>query len=132
MMIRGVEVDSAIWHHKRIAITGGPSTGKTTLAMASPQAFRRIHTDDLINKVPWGEVHIEIARLTAGVERFVVEGVRAGGCLRHGLAVDLVIWLERPHVELSTGQLRMWKACRTVFADWLAMPESKGVKVLRL
>lgn len=43
-----------------------------------------------------------------------------------------MIWLERPHVELSMGQLRMWKACRTVFSEWLGMPESNGVRVLRL
>ncbi len=118
---------------KRIAICGGPRVGKTTLAYDNVFArHAKISTDDLINKVDWDSVPEEIARLTVGVERFVVEGVQAGRCLRRGLAVDLVIWLERPHVELSEGQRRMWKACRNIFSDWLGMPESNGVKVLRL
>ncbi len=119
--------------YKRVAIAGGPRVGKTTLVSSSAfDLHKRIHTDDLINKVPWDSVPEEIARLTAGVERFVVEGVQVPRCLRRGLAVDLVIWLERPRVELSEGQRRMWKATRTVFSEWLGMPESQGVKVLTL
>ncbi len=118
--------------YKRVAIAGGPRVGKTTLSCRSAfDIHKRIHTDDLINKIAWDSVPDEIARLTAGVERFVVEGTQVARCLRRGLAVDLVIWLERPRVELTTGQLGYWKACRTVFSEWLGMPESVGVRIVR-
>ncbi len=118
----------------RIAIAGGPKTGKTTLAdriANRDPSFHIIHTDDLINKVEWGGVPDEIARQTVGRKRFIVEGVQAGRCLRKHLAVDLVVWLERPHVELDFGQRTMWRGCRTIFSDWLGMLESKAIPIVR-
>lgn len=107
--------------HKRIAIAGGPKTGKTTLA--KEQADRTGHlllgTDDYMH-LPWGQVvdaifHDPILEK----ERWIIEGVQVPRLLRAGLPADAVLWLEVTHEWRTDAQESMAKACRTVFDDWL-------------
>ncbi len=100
--------------HPRIAICGGPRTGKTTLA--SLVADRRVvHTDAWI-ALPWGEVpHAIIAECT-GLDSFVVEGVQAARALRKGLEVDVVIWLD--DLQGGAKATALTKGVATVFRDW--------------
>jgi tRNA A37 threonylcarbamoyladenosine biosynthesis protein TsaE len=99
--------------HKRIAIVGGPGTGKTTLA-ANVSDRRVLHTDDYVHR-PWASVPDDVIRACEGLESFVVEGVQVARSLRRGLKVDAVIYLDAMH---GAGSQSMAKAVDTVFRDW--------------
>ena len=103
--------------HKRIAIVGGPRTGKTTLARAI-RGRPIISTDDYMD-LAWEDVPdkvIQVAGAAGG--SFVVEGVQAARALRKGLEVDAVVVMVHPKVELTPGQLSMAKGVMTVLEDW--------------
>jgi broad-specificity NMP kinase len=81
----------------RLAITGGPRSGKTTLS--GMLAHRReddlvLHTDDLIGEYTWSDISAKVVELCAESDRFLVEGVRVAHALRKGLRCDAVIFLE--------------------------------------
>lgn len=102
----------------RIAIVGGPKTGKTTLAQVSDER-PVIHTDRF-QHLPWEEVPAAILERCAPLSQFVIEGVQVARALRAGLIVDAVLYLDDPCAEQSKGQRAMSKAVSTVFAEWRA------------
>jgi broad-specificity NMP kinase len=115
-----VKLDEA-FRRPRVAIAGGPRTGKTTLALATEHADGRpvIHTDDLLEDgFDWSEISEEVVRRCRDHERFIVEGTRVAHALRKGLAVDVVIYLRAPKAETTSGQDVMAKSIRTVFDEW--------------
>lgn len=126
----------------RICITGGPRTGKTTLAEslelraeyafeghAQPQPMMR-HTDDLI-PMGWSEAsqHVADEWLTQPGP-WIIEGVAVPRALRKWREahpgepppVDRIIRLTVPHEPLTKGQAAMAKGEATVWAEieqWL-------------
>lgn len=102
--------------HKRIAIAGGPRTGKTTLAKLFDDR-EKLSTDDLMD-LPWGDVPQEIIKKLEKSGSFVVEGVQVPRALRKGLKVDCVVWLDQPKVAQTPKQASMSKAVKTVFDEW--------------
>ncbi len=111
----------------RIALAGGPRTGKTTLSLLVDRKVR-VHTDDF-RQYNWDQVPERVIAVCHSHPAFIVEGVQVGRCLRKGLQVDLVIWFEEPHEALSKGQMAMRKGCETIFHDW-ASNVKNGPKVL--
>lgn len=128
----------------RIAITGGPKTGKTTLAKdifevwaedgrlveRALDDFEIRHTDDLIGKLDWSDASAEIATWFDDPGPWIIEGVAVSRALRKWMAnhpgerppVDRVIYLSEPHESLSTGQASMAKGVRKVHDEiepWL-------------
>lgn len=127
----------------RICITGGPRTGKTSLAtrMSSeagllpsdpPQvALPMRSTDYLIGKLDWSEASTHVARYWLDAPGpWIIEGVAVSRALRkwhdshpgEPPPVDRVIHLRDPHEPLSKGQLTMAKGVETVHAEiesWL-------------
>lgn len=134
----GEAPDRAAWFasvlakHARVAIAGGPRTGKTSLSRANDRpnihARKTIHGDDYISD-DWSANSAEIVRLCAPLPSFVVEGVQVPRALRKGLIVDAVIWLDKPHVPLTKAQQAMAKGVATVFAEWRAANPSVPVLV---
>jgi hypothetical protein len=106
----------ALESYQRVAIVGGPKTGKTTLA-ATVTDRTVLGTDELIG-MDWSALSAEVVRRGIGLKRFVFEGVRVAHALRKGLVVDAVVWLGQPKGELTAGQVAMHKAVRTVLAEW--------------
>jgi KaiC/GvpD/RAD55 family RecA-like ATPase len=103
--------------YARVAITGGPLTGKTTL---SNRVTDRpvIHTDDFI-VLGWSRdsQHVmEFANETPGP--LIVEGVAVPRALRKGMNVDAVIWLDKRMGEYQRGQATMAAGVLTVFREW--------------
>src|SRR5690606_36894279 len=99
--------------HKRIAIVGAPRTGKTS---CTSQVSDRplIHTDDWMDW-PWEELPAHVPKASAGLESFVVEGVRAPDAMRKGgLEVDAVVYLSRPKVQQTPAQRAMGVGVHTV------------------
>ncbi len=131
----------------RLAIAGGPHTGKTTLCERAAADGRLVlHTDPgelpadftaMLEVLPsaerWSALSAEVVRRLNGVDRFVVEGVRVAHALRKGLKVDAVVWCTRvfhkPDHPRRPGHDSMAKATETVFREWLA--SRPGVPVVR-
>ncbi len=105
--------------HPRIAIAGGPRTGKTSLSVCAAIHRHVIHTDSLISAVSWDDAPAAIIAAT-GSGPVVVEGVQVARCLRKGLKVDAVVWLSQPRVEQTPRQASMSQAVLTVFQEWMA------------
>jgi GTPase SAR1 family protein len=116
----------------RICITGGPRTGKTTLAtqLCATEYDRVRHTDDLIGRHDWSAASAEVATWLDEPGPWIIEGVSVSRALRKWREghpgdpppVDRVIYLETPHEPLSKGQSAMAKGVATVHAeieDWL-------------
>lgn len=115
---RGATLATLLREHARIAIVGGPRTGKTMLALLAISDGRTIvHTDDYM-KVIWAEVPRSIIAKCAPLGRFVIEGVMVARALRAGLEVDAVLYLDEPRAEQSPGHRAMSKAVSTVFGEW--------------
>lgn len=117
--------------HRRVAIVGGPGTGKTTLA--SFVHNRPVLGTDEFKGLAWEEVPAAVIERAAGIgPAFVVEGVMTARALRKGLIVDAVVVLDtqrRP--DPLPGQLAMGKGVATVFAEWRTLPTAHGVAVYR-
>jgi hypothetical protein len=129
----------------RICITGGPRTGKTTLAAKlhgdQMTAWGRSivdiegpllrHTDDLIGKGDWSAASAEVAeRWLPDPGPWIIEGVAVSRALRKWRVahpgerppVDRVIYLSDPYERLTTGQAAMAKGVATVHDEiepWL-------------
>lgn len=138
----------------RIAITGGPRTGKTTLAdqmwngvcveagIADPRK-RGLgieivrHTDDLIVDYDWSEASLEASKWMDEPGPWIIEGVTVSRALRKWRdnhpdqppPVDRVIYLVGPKVPLETpGQERMTKGVRKVHDEIEGWLNQHGVK----
>lgn len=106
-----------VGRYPRVAIVGGPRTGKTTFAR-SVRDRPVISTDDYMD-LPWEDVPAKVIEAAAAAgASFVVEGVQAARALRKGLEVDAVIVLTQPKTELTPGQAAMGKGVMTVFNEW--------------
>jgi hypothetical protein len=104
--------------HSRVAIAGGPGSGKTTLA-SLVECRRVVHTDDWLH-VGWSEVPGCVIDSLVGEDRFVVEGVQVPRVLRKGLEVDVIVWLGGSWSELTSGQRAIGAGSRTVLDGWLS------------
>ena len=116
----------------RIVITGGPKTGKTTLALSMRQhpEVCILHTDDLIATHDWSAASQRAAEWLDDPGPWIIEGVAVVRALRKWRAahpgaappIDRVIRLTTPYVALSKGQSTMAKGEDTVWrevAPWL-------------
>ncbi len=118
---------------KRVAVAGGPHTGKTTLAKALADGRELLSTDDYIKgengraAVAFLDVPDQALLDLAGKEAFVIEGVQVARCLRMGLQVDVVLVLDEAFGERTKGQEAQAKGVRTVLDEWLATMASVPV-----
>jgi hypothetical protein len=121
----------------RICITGGPRTGKTTLATdmravssyGGSTPFPLRHTDDLI-PLGWSEASQAAALWLDEPGPWIIEGVAVSRALRKWRdqhpgerpPVDRVIRLTEPHIVLTHQQAVMSKGEETVWNEvgpWL-------------
>lgn len=114
--------DEVLAKYPRIAIAGGPRTGKTTLSNRVTDR-RVVHTDDFIpmfkgRQDGWSELSRYVCALVNEHEGpILIEGVRTPHALRKGMIVDAVIWLDKPLETLNRGQASMKQACLTVMDE---------------
>lgn len=120
----------------RICITGGPKTGKTTLANRIADEYGDhvgttvAHTDDLIATHEWSAASLEVSHWLDAPGPWIIEGVAVSRALRKWRdahpgerpPIDKLIVLSHPWVQLTGGQAAMAKGVATVQADiepWL-------------
>lgn len=122
---------------RRVAITGGPRTGKTTAALGLGRELscRVRHTDDVID-LGWSEASEHVAGWFDRPGSVVVEGVAVPRALRkwlrqqpEGRPVEEVWVFRRPHVPLADGQARMAAGVRTVLEEIRPELERRGVEI---
>lgn len=125
--------------HPRVAIGGGPKSGKTTVFAALCHDRPTVHTDDYIQESK-GTVAERAAAWKAAAElavvecvkhaAFIVEGVRVTRVLQLGVEVDVLVWLDKPLMPLTKGQETMRKGCETKLEALMAeMPQLKVVRI---
>jgi hypothetical protein len=109
----------------RIAIAGGPHTGKSYLGKQAADGRELLDTDTWINRFEWSELSRQVVLFGAARDRWVIEGVRVAHALRKGLEPDVVIWLTtvwpKPGGPRLAGHEAQAKAIRTVFEEWRRM-----------
>jgi hypothetical protein len=106
-------VEDALVRYPRVAITGGPRTGKTWLATTYGLDREVVHTDTW-KGVEWDKQPALIVAACDPLQRFLLEGVQVPRALRKGLKVDALIWLDDPAAAQSPAQRAMGKAVATV------------------
>lgn len=105
--------------HVRIAVVGGPRTGKTTWCRKLEGAFEVYHTDDY-RHLPWKkQLDPLIERLTDDFP-WVVEGCQVARMLRRGLPATHVVLMLREHAPIGPAQRRMTRGILTIFDEWAA------------
>jgi hypothetical protein len=121
---------------ERIAITGGPRTGKTTLAKTFVErGYRLKHTDDLINGWDWNEASHQASFWFSLPGPLCIEGVSVPRALRKwmkrndGKPLDRLVVLQGPMVKLTPGQETMAKGIDTVLNEILPILRSRGVSI---
>lgn len=120
----------------RIALAGGPLSGKTLLLdhfreFLSP-ALPVVQTDDYMQLV-WAEQPAAIIAACEALEiqegGFILSGVQAARCLRRGLKVDAVIYSAFEFEELSSHQRTMTGGVKKIFGDWVGSSLSNDTAV---
>lgn len=132
----------------RICITGGPLTGKTTLARELWQSAIvepcLMHTDDLIERTKhlgkdaWSEMSRLASLWLDEPGPWIIEGVAVSRALRKWRAahpgapapLDRLVYLTAPHGNRSKGQIAMGKGVETVHAEILPWLIDSGVQIV--
>lgn len=123
----------------RIAIVGGPRTGKTTFARAHAEklGLPLVSTDDFI-PLGWSGSGAKAADVIAGARRLLIEGVAVPRALRRLLAdhprrrpIERLIILTRPKIKRSKRQDAMAKGLAKILGEILPRLERLGVIVER-
>lgn len=107
--------------YDRIAIIGRPGVGKSWLSFAIASYLndsrKIVQTDDYL-----GHKFIDVPDVIntdlAGVSKFIIEGVQAMRCIKYGLPVDLVVYLDSkaPLKPIHKGLATM---VQNGFNEWL-------------
>lgn len=126
---------------KRIAIAGGPRTGKTTLAAKLDEGGngKHVYHTDSVKDEDWSQASLIASRWFDEVDGpLIVEGVRVPHALRKWLEkhkddgqkpVDVLYILEEPKAEQTPKQEQMGKGAKTVVVGILDELRARGVIV---
>lgn len=133
----------------KIVITGGPLTGKTTLAelmRGEGSRVRAMYSTDIFKHMSWSDQSLEVARMFSDkelgvppdVDDWIVEGTAAVRGLRkwmslksRGRPCDVVVYLTQQFGEPNSGHRSMKKGCDTIFSEITPNLLARGVRVLR-
>ena len=123
----------------RVAITGGPRSGKTTLSgQFLDRGYTVKHTDDLIGNWDWSEASHQASHWFNLPGPLCIEGVAVPRALRKFLArcdakpLDRLVILEGAMVPRNDRQAFMSKGIDTVLAEILPKLKARGVEIVTL
>jgi len=123
----------------RVAVVGGPRTGKSTAAraLADAHGLPLRHADDLI-PLGWSRASEQLAHEIRLSDGGIFEGVAIARALRKllelepGQPLDAVVRMREPYAELTPGQAAMSAGHDRVLEAILPELERRGVRVLEL
>jgi len=124
---------------RKLAIVGGPRTGKTTLAarLGEERSCPVLGTDALIGTHGWSDASEEASTWFDRPGSWVVEGVATVRALRKwlrrhddGAPVDTVVICDVPRKQ-EARHVPMAKGVATVWAEIAPELERRGVAVVR-
>jgi hypothetical protein len=123
----------------RVAIIGGPRTGKTTKARGAACAGVEVCETDAWKGMAWSAQSERVVSWLVGhrEDAFVIEGCMVVRGLRKylrghpGKPVDVVQVCETPREVLSRGQRRMQRGVETVFREIESELTARGVRIER-
>lgn len=124
---------------RRTVLSGGPRTGKSTLAVRAGERYSRKvrHADSLIGSTDWSGASDEVAKWIGEDGDWIVEGVTAPRALRKWLAehpgekLDLTIIHTREPVQVQTDKQRaMSKGVETVWKSIRDELKKRGATVI--
>lgn len=113
---RLLQMATALRAHDRIAVAGGPLSGKS-LITDTLMEWPFIRTDDY-KHLAWDQQVLAVTLACKPLPRFILSGVRTGSVLLAGLEVDIAAWLDTPIHRLSRPQETMRKGCKSIFLTW--------------
>lgn len=130
-------LDAADATRLRVAVVGGPGTGKTTLAraLADRLALPLRHSDDLIG-LGWSEASAHLAVELGNTAGGILEGVAVARALRKRLEasrakpIDALVRLRVPQRELSPAQLAMTRGHEAILDAIVPELVRRGVIVI--
>ena len=118
----------------KIAIMGGPRTGKTTLSEKIKEDMNLYHTDD-IKDLPWSEQSDVVCDWFTLEEDCIIEGVTVVRALRkflekypHMKPCDKLIILTIPYFQ-TDGQEKMSKGHDTILNQILPVLDELNVEI---
>ena len=125
---------------RRVVLSGGPRTGKSTLAVRAGERYGRTvrHADSLIGQKDWSEASDEVAKWIGEDGEWIVEGVSAPRALRKLLSSqpgkrleDLTVVHFREPVQFQTDkQKAMAKGVETVWQQIREELRARGANVI--
>jgi len=133
------EILDGLAERRRVVISGGPRTGKSTLAVRAGERYRRPvkHADSLIGQKDWSESSAEVAKWIDDDGDWIVEGVAAPRALRKWLAtnpgkkLDATVIHFREPVQFQTDKQRaMSKGVETVWLQIRDELKKRGATVI--
>ena len=123
----------------RVVLSGGPRTGKSTLAVRAGERYRRTvrHADALIGQKDWSEQSDAVSKWIDEDGDYIIEGVSAPRALRKwlrdnpGKKLDLTIVHFREPVQFQTDKQRaMAKGVETVWQQIRDELKERGANVI--
>jgi len=116
--------------YKKVALTGPPKSGKTTLANEIKDR-PIVHTDDYMH-LSWKDQALVPCAETAKLDTFLIEGIQVPRILRKGLEIQIVICLGESIEPLNTRQIGVAKSVRTVLTEWSRSSLGESVPIVYL
>lgn len=97
-----MDIDEILKRYKRVAVIGGPVTGKTIVT--GKVNDRPVYHSDTYETAGWSERSQILKDACQPHESFVVAGVAADRAVRKGLEVDAIIHCTDARQPLKKGQ----------------------------
>lgn len=123
----------------RIIITGGPCTGKTTVADELGKKFgvSTKHTDEIAYRVGWSNASLEVAAWIHDPGDWIIEGCTAIRAIRRWLLhtpmtekpADIIYYGAHPFTKLTSDQLRLFHGCNTIWQQIRGELTARGVQI---
>lgn len=96
-LVPAPEIQEVITSHKRVAVTGGPYTGKGIVFdwVRENQPDRVLHHNDMYMPLGWPKIAGHLAECVEGLDDYVVIGLRVPWAIKdHKLKADVIIHCE--------------------------------------